>query len=111
MQPNKKIIKSIINTILFCGTHDLPLRGKANDEGVLYDLLMMRISVGAEALKNNLEDGKQNAKYTSPQIQNEIVDISAKVIKNYICTDVKKASAYSILADETADMAGKEQLR
>ncbi|XP_039957999.1 uncharacterized protein LOC120773076 [Bactrocera tryoni] len=51
-----------------------------NLQCVLYDLLMMRISVGDEALKNNLENGKQNAKYTSPQYQNEILDISAKVI-------------------------------
>lgn len=38
------------------------------------------------------------------------MDISGKIIRNYICTDLKKASAYSILADETADAAGKEQL-
>lgn len=30
---NRNILKSIINTVLFCGTHDLPLRGKSNDEG------------------------------------------------------------------------------
>lgn len=30
---NRKIITSIISTILFCGTHDLPLRGKESHSG------------------------------------------------------------------------------
>lgn len=30
---NRKIITSIISTVLFCGTHDLPLRGKDSHSG------------------------------------------------------------------------------
>lgn len=30
---NRKIVSSIISSVLFCGTHDLPLRGKSKNEG------------------------------------------------------------------------------
>lgn len=30
---NRKIISKIISTIIFCGTHDLPLRGKQLNTG------------------------------------------------------------------------------
>lgn len=33
MEENWKILSSIISSILFCGTHDLPLRGKYQNEG------------------------------------------------------------------------------
>ena len=35
---NRKMMASIISTIIFCGVHDLPLRGKEQHEGILEDL-------------------------------------------------------------------------
>ncbi|CAG9814661.1 unnamed protein product [Phaedon cochleariae] len=46
----------------------------------------------------------------SPQIQNEIIELSGAVIRDYIIAQVKKAYAYSVLADESSDISGKEQL-
>jgi len=37
---NRQFLKSIVSTIIFCGTHDLPLRGKSNDEGTYHCLLL-----------------------------------------------------------------------
>lgn len=36
IQRNRKIISSMISTIIFCGTNDLPLRGKDTDSGILF---------------------------------------------------------------------------
>ncbi|KAG8239660.1 hypothetical protein J437_LFUL019111 [Ladona fulva] len=44
------------------------------------------------------------------EIQNEIISLCGDVIRDDITTDVKKAYAYSILADEISDISGKEQL-
>jgi len=33
LEQNRKIISSIISNVLFCGTHDLPFRGKGQNEG------------------------------------------------------------------------------
>ncbi|XP_050310850.1 52 kDa repressor of the inhibitor of the protein kinase-like [Anthonomus grandis grandis] len=70
----------------------------------------MRIDEGDTILKNHLEHGKKNASYRSVDIQNEIISISGDVIKAYCIKNVKISQAYSILADEIADISGKEQL-
>ncbi|CAH1110063.1 unnamed protein product [Psylliodes chrysocephalus] len=54
--------------------------------------------------------GPKNASYRSPIIQNKIIDLCGASIKEQIISNVKKACAYIILADETADISGKEQL-
>jgi len=35
LEQNRKIVSSIISSVLFCGTHDLPLRGKGQNKGVI----------------------------------------------------------------------------
>ncbi|XP_050313673.1 uncharacterized protein LOC126748462 [Anthonomus grandis grandis] len=70
----------------------------------------MRIDAGDTILKNHLEHGKKNASYRSVDIQNEIISICGDVIKADCIKNVKILQAYSILADETADISGKEQL-
>lgn len=109
-EENRKVISSIITCIAFSGTHDLPLRGKHQDEGVLEDLCRLRIEAGDLPLKEHFEHGKKNSSYRSPQIQNEIINLCGSVIRDYIVKSAKQAYAYSILADETADISGKEQL-
>ena len=54
--------------------------------------------------------GPRNAVYTSPTIQNDIVNIMATTVRRQICTSVQKAGYYSILADETKDTSKQEQL-
>lgn len=106
---NKKLIAQVVNTVLFCSVHDLPLRGKNGDEGVFEDLLKLQISSGNDELRR-LASGAKNAQYKSPRIQNEIIEIAGNVMVDLIIQDVKKAKAFSVLADETCDIAGKEQL-
>lgn len=110
IENNRQILASVISTVIFCGTHDLPLRGKEQHQGVLEDLLRLRIESGDQVLKQHIESGKKNAMYTSPQIQNEIIGLCGRVIKNEIVQDAKNAYAYSVMADESCDIAGKEQL-
>ncbi|CAG9825753.1 unnamed protein product [Phaedon cochleariae] len=52
----------------------------------------------------------KNALYTSPQIQNEIIDISGEIIQHKIIEEVKRAKLFAILADETTDIARVEQV-
>lgn len=110
IQDNKKIVASVIDTVIFCGTHDLPLRGKELHEGLFEDLIKLKIQSGDVSLKAHSESCAKNATYMSPQIQNELINIAGDVIREDIIDDLKKAQAYSILADESCDIAGKEQL-
>jgi len=109
IERNKKVLFSVVSCVIFSGTHDLPLRGKNLNEGVLIDLCRLRIEAGDSQLKHHFEHRPKNALYRSPIIQNEMIDLCGATIRE-IVTRVKEACAYSILADETADISGKEQL-
>ena len=51
-----------------------------------------------------------NAKYTSPEIQNQMIAIIGTAILDEIIGRVKVAKFYAIIADETPDMSQTEQL-
>lgn len=110
IEENRKIIKSIISCITFCGSHDIALRGKHYGKGILDDIYKLQIDAGDLVLKKHIEHGKNNASYRSVDIQNEIIGICGEVIKADIIKRVKAAEAFSVLADETADISGTEQL-
>ena len=66
---------------------------------------------GDEDLKNHLETAPRNARYTSPIIQNEIINIIGELIQERIIIGVKEGGGlYSFLADETQDIATVEQM-
>ena len=54
-------------------------------------------------------DGK-GLKFSSPDIQNEILEITSHEILREIMVDTKEAGQYSVMSDETADKSNTEQL-
>ena len=73
---------------------------------ILISLVAKHDPVVAERLFH----GPRNAVYTSPKMQNDIINIMARIVRQKICTSVQEAGFYSILADETKDMSKQEQL-
>ena len=61
-------------------------------------------------MAEKLSYGPRNAQYTSPAIQNEIINVMATMVRQEICTGVQQAGYFSILADETKDTSKQEQL-
>ena len=61
-------------------------------------------------VQRKLTQGPRNATYTSGDIQNDMLDTMAEIVRNKITTSVKNAGIYSIMADETRDYSKKEQL-
>lgn len=112
IEANRIKISSIISTIVYCGTHDIALRGKKSTEGNFRDLLEFRVESGDKVLQEHLETCSEKAKYTSHRIQNEIINICGQIIRNGIVSQINNENviAFSLLADETADISGIEQL-
>nr|CAI5817970.1 unnamed protein product [Callosobruchus analis] len=110
IEKNRKKLKFIVSTILFCGTHDIALRGKQSHEGNFNDLLRFRVESGDTDLSTHLETCHTKHKYTSVQIQNNLIEIAGGIIRQRIVSEVNDSEAFSILADETADISGHEQL-
>lgn len=61
-------------------------------------------------LKNTLTCSVGNAQYTSPRIQNEIIEVCNDLIVRNLVKELNASSCFSILANETSDMSGLEQL-
>ena len=52
----------------------------------------------------------ENAKYTSPKIQNEIIELMSTIVIEKIINNIKIAPDYSLLADSTRDPQNHELL-
>ena len=61
-------------------------------------------------LRNHIQQARPTAKYTSPKIQNEILDIATSQILKAIVVDCRKAQCYAFIADESTDVEVKEQI-
>lgn len=118
---NRKNILPIIEVIILCGRQDLALRGhrdygkinvdptQITNEGNFRELLKYRAR-GDSQLKMFLEGPGERNKYISPSSQNAIIDSCNTVMLHKIVTKINQAKCFSVLADETADIAGIEQV-
>lgn len=59
---------------------------------------------------NSIIEEERGYKYISPTMQNEIICIFDKLILKEIVGKVNAAEGFAVLADETTDIATKEQL-
>ena len=71
---------------------------------------MYRVRGGYKTLENHLQNAPRNAKYTSPDIQIELIECCRDLIVEKLVGEVKKSRYYSILAEEATDCSMKEQL-
>ena len=61
-------------------------------------------------MREHLASAPQNATYTSPNIQNQVIEVLGDHILQKILTKVKQAKYFSLIADEVTDCSNKEQL-
>ncbi len=104
---NRHVLKIIIETIIFCGVHELALRGHdetydSYNRGIFLDMLTEKAKLDCI-----LEDHLANAtvtKYTSKTIQNELLDCMYSIYLNEIKNDIENVNFVSVQADETTDI-------
>ena len=108
-------MRAILSTIRFLGRQGLPLRGTFFNDDVeggsesnsnFLQLLHLRAN-DIPQLKEWLK--KARDKFTSPSIQNELLEIMALDILRKINRDIK-GKFFSIMVDETTDTSNIEQL-
>lgn len=111
----------IVETVVLCGHQGIVLRGSKDtgrisadeepetNDGNFRALLRYRAKTD-QNLRNHLENAAKNAMCISNRIQNEIIIICHNMIQQQIVDKVNQSKDFSILADETADIGGKEQL-
>uniref|UniRef100_A0A667WQR9 TTF-type domain-containing protein n=1 Tax=Myripristis murdjan TaxID=586833 RepID=A0A667WQR9_9TELE len=114
VQTNRNILSSILDIILNLGKRNVALRGnwdeEAHEEDGNFKHFVKWKSKFDDTLKLHLETTARNATYMSPSIQNELIACCGAEIQDKIVQKIKKSKYFSVLADETADVGGTEQL-
>lgn len=105
---NRHILSKIIDVIVLCGNQNLPLRGHTEEKSNFKATLKI-ISKSDKVLAKHLEIATL-VKYTSPEIQNELIEICAEQIFNHLKDLCYKSPFLAIIADETTDKATQTQL-
>lgn len=121
LEANQHVLDSLFKIVLLLEKQGLPFRGHRDDQieweeqgdhenqGNFAELVRFRAETD-QALLKHLQNAPRNARYTSKTIQNELIHVIGKYIQSEILHEIKKAKYYSVLADELADVANKEQL-
>lgn len=110
IEENRKKLIPILSSIIFCATHDIALRGKTYNSGNLHDLRLYRIEAGDTDLADHLAHAAHNARYISVRTQNELIQLCEETLREEIVKKTNSEAGFSVIVDETADIAGKEQL-
>lgn len=124
---NRERLVPIVRATLFLGRQGASFRGHRDDgqlfsesgdssasvtknEGNFRELLRLMVASGDTTLEEHLKNAKSNATYISKTSQNELIDSIGEEITQQILTRLHKSLFYSILFDETTDLAHKSQL-
>ncbi|KAK2718588.1 hypothetical protein QYM36_005803 [Artemia franciscana] len=104
-------------------TMNIPLRGHRDDgeldnqgpnvvaaenDGNFRHLLRYRVQGGDSLLQRLVETAPGNAKYTSKQIQNELIGTIGELIKSKTVRKVNTARVWCLIADESTDRQTRE---
>lgn len=111
---NRLYIQSVSKILLFLATQGIAQRGdfensESLNRGNFLELLAL-IAENNETVKNKIKHLPGNAKYTSPQIQNEILLIISEMILDRISGELKNSLCYALIVDESKDISKTEQL-
>ena len=89
----------------------IPLRGNWNSlqhrEDGNFDYFIEWKSRFDSILRNHLDSSPRNARYLSPQIQNELISCLGDEIRESVVKQIEKSKFYSVMADETTDKSTK----
>lgn len=107
---NRKKLYSILSTIVFCGTHDIPLHGETRKTGNMQSLLAFRVEAGDVSLREYLENEAGSARDVSSQIENELIKLCVDAIREDIVSAANGSAGFSVLVGESAEISGEDHL-
>ena len=94
---NRHYLRTILEVLLLCTQQEIAFRGHDELEKSLNSLEILKlIASHDEIIKDRLTCGPRNAMYTSPIIQNELLDIMGVMIQRIFCHNIQEAGLFSI---------------
>ncbi|XP_064471819.1 52 kDa repressor of the inhibitor of the protein kinase-like [Ornithodoros turicata] len=122
---NRKRLLPIIDSIIFLGRQGIPFRGHRDDgmladcsqgtsltsnEGNFRELLRFRVASGDTELQKHLASTSSRATYISKTTQNELIQCCGEEVLATVTGRVHESGMYSVMFDETTDLAHMSQL-
>ena len=107
-QNNRNYFLRILSSIKYLARQGLPLRGDGDDSTSNFYQLMKLRGEDIPEIFPFLE--KKQLKYTSHDIQNEILSIMAQTILHGIVKQIQSSIYFSLMVDETTDVSNREQV-
>lgn len=107
-------VKSIAQVVQFLAVNELPLRGsweEGKERGMFTSLFEYTLTKDKQ-LADIAKSIPRNATYTSPEVQNDVIRIMAKMVSNGVAEDVKSSDAnvFALFADGTRDKSNVENV-
>ena len=109
VERNRHILKSIIDVVVLCGQQNIALRGHTEQNSNFLALLNFHAKTDP-VLATHLASAEKRAKYTSPTIQNELIELCANQIRSSLVNDCNASPFYAFLPDEATDCATMEEI-
>ena len=117
---NLILLKGVFDTINYLARQSLPFRGHRDSGGIFnhqlsindgnFRNLIRLLASRDEFFRKAAESSPKNATYLSGTMQNEIIVIMNEIALRKLLQKVKKSEFFTILADESSDASGKEQM-
>ena len=104
---NGRMLLVIIQTLQFIGRQGIACRGHQDEESNFIQILKLR---GHDQPEVRKWLNKRNEKYTSPEIQNELLSLMSCSILRSITTKLQQADFFTIMVGECVDISNNEQL-
>ncbi|XP_042380223.1 zinc finger MYM-type protein 1-like [Zingiber officinale] len=113
IEQNRLLLKVSIESVKFLAMQGCAFRGHdesvaSKNRGNYLELVALLGRMNPE-IGSTLEKASKNAKYTSPEIQREILKIIADIVRDKIRAEIGEAK-FCILVDEAIDESSKEQM-
>ncbi|XP_041638517.1 zinc finger MYM-type protein 1 [Cheilinus undulatus] len=111
-EENRDYIKSVAEVLLSTATLNITQRGHKEtvDSGNKGNFVAILEVLGNHDLVMKKKLKTVNAKYTSNQSENELLDTLAEMVRSTIISEVKESQVFALMTDETKDAKKKEQI-
>lgn len=118
---NRHYLQVIIECLMFNVQQNVAIRGHVEDRKQIWEVSDINRGNFLEMLRFRCKDlpwlkmklqthHKQHIQWTSPKIQNELIEIVSSLVLQRITRDVKSSGNYSVIVDETSDISRSEQV-
>ena len=107
VQENRHYIKSVAKVLLFTATKNIAQRGHRESEEVDNRgnfLAILELLANHDPVVEKKMNAVRNAKYTSHQIQNEVLDKLAEMVRSTIIRE-KESQFFAVMEDEMKDVS------